>query len=457
MNYTYKNIWLIGYPVMMSILMEQLINITDAIFLGHVGNTELGASAIAGIYYLAVYMLGFGFCTGLQVTIARRNGERNYSETGKTFFQGLWFLTALSVILFLFSKYFSPLLLHRLIKSDEVYTAVMKYTDWRSFGLLFAFPALAFRAFFVGTTKTRTLTGNAGIMIVANTGLNFLLIFGKAGFPALGITGAALASTLSELISLGIFTVYTLIKVDRHKYGFSPVFHWHTLKEVLRISVWSMMHSFTSVAPWLLFFISIEQLGKNELAVANIIRSISALFFVIVSALGAITGSLVSNLLGAGERDGIRPVCSKVIRLGYRIGIPLIFTAILFHNRIIGIYTTDSMLIDKAFAPFLVMLSNYLISVPAFVYLNAVTGLGATRRAFAFQVITIVFYLVYLGTLNRLPGTPLAVYCTVEHLFVFILLILSLLYLKKHAGDQESDKLKTDKTRTIGTACRKKQ
>ena len=58
--------------------MEQLINITDAIFLGHVGEVELGASALAGIYYLAVYMLGFGFSIGLQVMIARRNvrGEK---------------------------------------------------------------------------------------------------------------------------------------------------------------------------------------------------------------------------------------------------------------------------------------------------------------------------------------------------------------------------------------------
>lgn len=64
----------------MSILIEQLINITDAIFLGHVGEIELGASALAGIWYLAIYMLGFGFSLGLQVVIARRNGERHYSE-----------------------------------------------------------------------------------------------------------------------------------------------------------------------------------------------------------------------------------------------------------------------------------------------------------------------------------------------------------------------------------------
>ena len=91
MNYTYKQIWLINLPVMMSVLMEQLINITDAVFLGHVGEVELGASALAGIYYLATYMLGFGFSIGLQVMIARRNGEQNYAETGRTFFQGLFF------------------------------------------------------------------------------------------------------------------------------------------------------------------------------------------------------------------------------------------------------------------------------------------------------------------------------------------------------------------------------
>ena len=60
--------------------MEQLINITDAVFLGHVGEIELGASALASIYYLAIYMLGFGFSLGLQVMVARRNGELHYED-----------------------------------------------------------------------------------------------------------------------------------------------------------------------------------------------------------------------------------------------------------------------------------------------------------------------------------------------------------------------------------------
>ena len=94
---------------MMSVLIEQRINITDALFLGHVGEVELGASALAGIWYLAIYMLGFGFSIGLQVVIARRNGERHYAETGKTFFQGLFFYSDLQLHYVLFPNYFLQL------------------------------------------------------------------------------------------------------------------------------------------------------------------------------------------------------------------------------------------------------------------------------------------------------------------------------------------------------------
>lgn len=139
--------------------MEQLINITDAVFLGHVGEVELGASALAGIYYLATYMLGFGFSIGLQVMIARRNGEQNYAETGRTFFQGLFFLSGLALSLCLLIQGLSPFLLKQLITSPEIYQAVTDYLDWRSFGLLFSFPFLALRAFFVGIIKTRSLSG----------------------------------------------------------------------------------------------------------------------------------------------------------------------------------------------------------------------------------------------------------------------------------------------------------
>lgn len=158
--------------------MEQLINITDAVFLGHVGEIELGASAIAGIYYLAIYMLGFGFSIGLQVMVARRNGEQDYKETGKTFFQGLFFLLGLAIFLYLLIHTVSPFILKKLIVSSDIYRAVILYLDWRSFGLLFSFPFLAIRSFLVGITHTKALSWAAAIAVLINIPLgNYILLY----------------------------------------------------------------------------------------------------------------------------------------------------------------------------------------------------------------------------------------------------------------------------------------
>ena len=122
--------------------MEQLINLTDSIFLGHVSQIDLGASALAAMYYTAIYMLGFGFSLGAQVVIARRNGEGRHKDVGKVFFQGLFFLSAFAVVVFILFKLFSPALLRMVISSGNVYQATMQYIEWRDYSYLFAFPLL---------------------------------------------------------------------------------------------------------------------------------------------------------------------------------------------------------------------------------------------------------------------------------------------------------------------------
>ena len=413
---------------MMSILIEQLINITDAIFLGHVGEIELGASALAGIWYLAVYMLGFGFSLGLQVVIARRNGEQHYSETGKTFFQGLFFLSGLAVFLCLLSKLFSPMILSRLITSAEVYHAVIDYLDGRIWGLLFSFPFLALRSFLVGITQTKALNMAAFTAVLVNIPMNWFLIFGFN----MGISGAAIASSFAEACSLAVLAIYVLRKMDKRLYGLHCRLDKSVLLHVCRVSVWSMFHSFIGVASWLAFFVSIEHLGEIELAATNVIRSVSTLFFVIVNSLAATTGSLVSNLLGAGQKKQVVPLCNRVVRLGYAIGFPLVIFAMVFYRPIISIYTESPVLMQIAHLPFVVMLLNYAFALPGYVYMNAVTGTGATRMTFIFQLITIAAYQIYLWNISVF-STSLSVYWTAEYLYVILLGLLSVIYLKyKH-------------------------
>ena len=406
--------------------MEQLINITDAIFLGHVGEVELGASALASVYYLAIYMLGFGFSLGLQVMIARRNGEERYKETGKTFFQGLFFLSGLVIFLSLTSYVLSPVILKYFIHSPEIYKAAVDYLEWRCFGLLFSFPFLAFRAFFVGITKTRVLSWAATLAVFINIPCNYLFIFSFN----LGISGAAMASSLAEAGSLLILVIYVFLQMNKENWGLRLVYDGKLLKSLFHLSVWSMMHAFISVAPWFLFFVAIERLGEVQLAVSNIIRSISTVFFVIVNSFAATTGSLVSNLIGAGEGKSMFWLCGKILRLGYAVGFPLIIIAMLFNQQIVGFYTDNVALIELAYYPFIVMLLNYTFALPGYVFMNAVTGTGNTRIAFIFQISTIAFYLFYLYLLSYSFTATLPVYLMAEYLFVILLGVQSYIYLK---------------------------
>ena len=331
----------------------------------------------------------------------------------------------LAVLLCLLSKIFSPVLLKHLITSDDVYNAVIRYLDWRIWGLLFSFPFLALRSFLVGITQTKSLNMAAFTAVLVNIPLNWLLIF---GFD-MGISGAAIASSSAEMCSLAVLAAYMFRHINKKVYGLYWRIDITILKEVFSISVWSMLQFFTSVAIWFLFFVAIERLGETELAVSNIVRSVSALFSVIVNALAGVTGSLVSNLIGAGEKKKVFPLCHKIIRLGYATGIPLIALALFFHQPIIGAYTENPGIVQLAWAPFLVMLLNYFFALPGYVYLNATTGTGATRTVFIFQVTTTIAYLFCLWGLDSCD-VPLATYWAVEYLYVILLGTQSVIYLK---------------------------
>ena len=130
-TYSYRHIWAVAYPILISLVMEQMIGLTDTAFLGRVGEVELGASAIAIVYYMVLFMIGFGFSIGTQIIIGRRNGEGNYRDTGKVFWHGLYFLLGLSGVLIVASELFSPWLMDLIVSSDDINKAALSYVRWR--------------------------------------------------------------------------------------------------------------------------------------------------------------------------------------------------------------------------------------------------------------------------------------------------------------------------------------
>ena len=432
-KYTYKEIWLIAYPILISLLMEQLIGMTDTAFLGRVGEIELGASAIAGIFYIVMFMVAFGFSIGAQILIARRNGERQYREIGNLFYQGIYFQLGMAAVMFAVCYSFAPTILKRLVSSEHIYDAAMSYLNWRVFGFFFSFTAVMFRAFFLGTTQTKTLTLNSIVMVVSNVVFNYILIFGKFGLPALGIAGAAIGSSLAELISLVFFIVYTRNHIDIRKYGLDriPGIRRNILKRILSVSLWTMVQNFLSLSTWFLLFLYVEHLGERSLAITNIIRNVSGIMFMVMMAFASTCGSLVSNLIGAGDTDCVPGTIRQHIRIAYAFVLPIIILFALFPKLIIGVYTDIPELQEAAVPSLWVLCFAYLFIIPANVYFQSVSGTGNTRTALALEMTTLAVYTCYITYIVAYLKLDVAYAWTSEIVYSVGILTLCYIYMKK--------------------------
>ena len=432
-SYNYSKIWKISYPILLTLLVQNLVQVTDTAFLGRVGEIELGASALAGIYYVVVFMLAFGFSAGSQILIGRRNGEKNYHRIGEIVINGIIFLLIMSLILCVFTIYFAGPVLSGLFASENVLHATLDYLDWRIFGLFFASINVMFRVFFVGTTHTKILTVNALTMALTNVVFDYLLIFGKWGFPKMGIAGAALASVISETASSLFFIIYTFKFIDLKKYGFEKISfrRLEVIKNILNVSVSLMIQNFLSLSTWFLFFIAIEHLGEKSLAISNIVRSTYMLMLIPVFALTSTTNTLVSNVIGAGRKDEVMSLVWKIAKMCAAICAVFSGFFFVFPKIILLVYTSDVSLIYASIPSLRVMLVVVPIYGIANVFFHSVSGTDNTRTALAVEITTLVIYIFYMWLSIIYLRFPLEYCWTCEYIYATFIFLLSFSYLKK--------------------------
>ena len=433
-TYSYKHIWKVAYPILISLLMEQLIGMTDTAFLGRVGEVELGASAIAIVYYSILFMLGLGFSVGAQIIIGRRNGEGRFDETGKVFWNGLYFLLGLAFMLILASEAFSPWAMKLLVSSNDIYEASLSYVRWRLPGMVFAFITSIFRAFYIGTTQTKTLTLNSIVMVISNVFFNWVLIFGHFGLPAMGITGAAIGSSLAELVSLIFFIIYTRVSCDRVKYGLDKParFSMSELRNMMPVCTWSMVQHTISVSTWFVFFLYIEHLGERALAISNITRGASGLIWVVLMAFSSTCSTLVSNIIGEGHQDKVMSLVRRILKLSYGIVGSIILIYCLFPEAIARIYTDMPDIVQASAPALIVMACSYLFHVGGQVLFLAVSGTGNTQTAFKLEIIALAVYMVYCTIVISWMKVDVAICWTAEFVYGGMLMLCSWIYM--HSG-----------------------
>jgi len=424
-----KNILKVTYPIFLTLLAQNIINVTNTAFLGRVGEVELGASAIGGVFYFAIYMIGFGFSQGAQILIGRRNGEKNYKKIGPIFNNSLIFNFLIGVVIFGLSIKGVPYIMKLLVSSEHVYKASIEYMDWRIYGFLFSFVSVIFRGLYVGITQTRILTTSAILMAITNIIFDYTLIFGHFGFPAMGIAGAGISSVIAEVVTLIYLIWHTFYRTDRKKYGlfeFNKI-EMKILLNILNLSIFIMFQYFISISTWFMFFIFIERMGEEPLAVSNIGRSTYILLMIPGSALSTTVNTLVSNIIGAGRKEEVLPFIKRIIIIALVIVVPMILFTLALPELIARIYTDDAKLIAACIPVLRVISVAIIFCAVGNIIFNGVSGTGNTRTAFFIEFLTLFFYLSYVYFTSVIH--PSATYIVWMSEFVYWILIGALGYL----------------------------
>lgn len=399
-----KNIVLTTAPVLFGLLLEQIIGMTDAIFLGRYGEIELGAAGLGSVVFFFFIAQAFGYGVGAQSLMARAHGAGRDRETGEVFRQGALFMLLGGIASAGLCVCFADAFMQMAAKSEAVQRAAADYVFWRGLGLPFAFLAVMFRSLFVAVLRTSVITWCSIIMVGTNCTLNGLLIFGWGPVPAMGIAGAAIASSLAELASLGYLFWAAKKGGVWTRCSISGPLTWDASmqKRLFGLGKWLFLQEAVMVGTWFYFFAAVEHVSDRALAASNVVRQLGSLLIFFVHAFGTTCGSMAANLYGAGRQSEINALCRRgfMLSLGAMAPVAIVFLAL--PMPVLSLFTNVEAVAQAAKPAYFVMIASYVITSAAYFYYFVAGALGFAKPSFVICAGASVVYAFYVALIVSL-------------------------------------------------------
>lgn len=200
------------------------------------------------------------------------------------------------------------------------------------------------------------------VLIVVNLVLNYVLVFGKFGFEPMGIAGSATASTIAEIVAFVVFAVYMLFDKSNRKYRLFTL-NGPAIKEIVnmfKISIPIVFQSILSIGSWFLFFSFIENIGRQELEISNLLRTVYLILSIPCWGYSTGINTLVSGFIGHKKRQAVIPLIIKTTKLNLAttllISIPVVLFPEFFLYPLFGKEDMSLIMLSKPYLPMLLLI-----------------------------------------------------------------------------------------------------
>jgi multidrug resistance protein, MATE family len=426
-----RQILRIALPISAALLIPNINFITNNIFLGGLGEKELGNAGTTGVYYLIMMVSGSGLSNSIQAIISRKGGEGKPEIISKIFNQGIRIAMLFALIWMALTLFLAPIVLKHFIEPSN-FQQEMDFLKIRIWGLPFLYLFQCGNAFLIGTINSKyMMIGTIGEALI-NIFLDYVLIYGVLGFPQLGFNGAAVASVIAEFS--GACIVYIVI----FRQGLKQTFHLFSSfkynkeysNEIIKLAGPLVAQFTISLITWLLFFILLESYGNTAKAISNIMRNVFGIVGVFIWAFASTANTMVSNLIGQKKEHLVLPAIHKIVRLSLTITLCMLILLNLYPAHFFELYNKSEAFVSQGIPVLRVISIGMLGMSAATIWLNAVTGTGQTRINLAIEVLAIFGYIVYMYFVMIQWKLSLAMAWTNEFVYWAVIFTAAFLYIR---------------------------
>ncbi|THH41651.1 MATE family efflux transporter [Neolewinella litorea] len=432
---SYRSIWNISLPIIIGSAAQNVVAMTDSIFLYYRSEEDFAAIGFVAAFYIIVAAIGFGFSRGGQILIAHYTGRDDSRAVGRAFFSTVYFELVLSFVVFLFMTYGAYWLFALLVDSDVIFYKSLEYLETRKWGVFASYLGVACIALYTGIARPVFIVVDTVILAVTNIFLDRALIFGMYGFPEMGIAGAGLASTIAEFVALVVFLIYMFFDRKNRQYlaGKLPRWDKRLIREIVGLSVPIVAMSIVGLGSAFFFFGIVENFGERDLAVTNIVRI--AYLILSIPAWGFCTGvnTLVSYFIGRGERYNVKVVLWKTAYLCLGVSLVMGLPIILFPREVLYPILGDerAYLIEAAYPIFWVLLGILTTFSFGSIFFNGLIGAGQTKKALIYQTFCAGVYMLLVFAVVRSGWGNLTAAWSTEIVYWVLMFGLSWRYFRK--------------------------
>lgn len=422
----------LALPVVLSQVGQVVVQLADNAMVGRLGALPLAAVSFGGAVFVIFMFWGTGLSLGLTPLVGEAYVRKEYRSAAAFFRHSLVLYTGVGILLFLLLVLLGAFM-DRMGQEPEVVELARPYFYCLAWSIVPFMVYTVFKQFLEGIGNTRT--GMAVVLAsnVINIGLNWVLIYGKLGFPAMGATGAGLATLIARVCMPLFMVCYCIGNRTMRRYVrlcSAAGYAWRWMRRLLVVGLPISMQMVTEVSAFALSSIMMGWIGATELAAYQIVITFGNLAFMMMVGVSTATTILVSHEYGAGRIGSMKRTVSASVHLGLAFNFLTMFAFIVFRSRIPLLFNDDAAVVAVAAQLFVLAGVYQFPDGLQVVLVGALRGMQDVRSVMRYAFVS---YLLINLPVGYLCAFPLGMGASGLWIgFIFGLSVAAVLYLRRY-------------------------